>query len=166
MPLNNISRIVVEDAPALAALYAKCFEKPWSETDFQGLIATGAMGWKASFLPLALGEVGEQSEAAEGIFAFILLRPAADEAEILTLATHPDSRRKGLAENLLTTAEPLLALENVAGIFLEVRVDNFAAQKLYEKCGFRIVATRKNYYHLQDGSTLDAVVMKKELALR
>jgi len=40
--------------------------------------------------------------------------------------------------------------------FLEVRSTNHAAQTLYEKCGFRAIARRPNYY---SDPREDAVVM-------
>ena len=47
-----------------------------------------------------------------------------------------------------------------ANINLEVRISNQKAIKLYEKCGFKIVAIRKNYY--QDNHE-DAYLMIKEM---
>ena len=46
---------------------------------------------------------------------------------------------------------------NAKKIFLEVKEDNFAAYKLYEKCGFVSIGVRKKYY--SDGK--DAILMEK-----
>ena len=47
-------------------------------------------------------------------------------------------------------------------IFLEVRISNIRAIKLYEKEGFRKVDIRKNYYKLREGRE-DALIMVKRL---
>jgi len=44
--------------------------------------------------------------------------------------------------------------------FLEVRSENSPAQALYEKCGFKAIATRPNYY---TDPPEDAVVMSLDL---
>ena len=44
--------------------------------------------------------------------------------------------------------------------FLEVRISNLSAQRLYEKYGFKIAGTRKNYY-ADNGE--DAYIMIKEM---
>ena len=49
---------------------------------------------------------------------------------------------------------------NSLNIFLETRVDNLPAIKLYEKHGFRRISIRKNYYKSNDGRE-DAIVFKK-----
>jgi len=44
--------------------------------------------------------------------------------------------------------------------FLEVRVDNDAARRLYASEGFDEIGTRRGYY---DNGRVDAVVMRREL---
>ena len=66
-----------------------------------------------------------------------------DELEVTNIAIHPDFQGQGLAKLLLT----------------ELLSVNFAAQKCYEKFGFEIYHTRKNYY---DKPLEDALLMRKE----
>jgi len=49
---------------------------------------------------------------------------------------------------------------NCRSIFLEVRISNKEARKMYEKFGFSLLGTRKNYYVLP---VEDAVVMALRL---
>jgi len=49
---------------------------------------------------------------------------------------------------------------DVTEAFLEVRVDNEGAMKLYERSRFVRVGMRRGYY---DGGRVDAVVMRKQL---
>ena len=78
---------------------------------------------------------------------------AADELEILNLAVHPLFRRRGVGRCLV---QQLLA--NFRGnVFLEVRVSNFAARKLYHSLGFEAFGVRNDYY---DSPGESAIVMK------
>ena len=74
---------------ALARLHATAFEqdRPWSPEEFASLLTQPGT--------LLLGDER----------AFILGRVILDEAEVLTLATHPDHRRRGLATTLLARFE-------------------------------------------------------------
>lgn len=79
----------------------------------------------------------------------------ADEAEIMYIYVAAEKRRRGLAKNLLVAVLRELSSLGVARIFLEVRVDNRAAQALYASCGFENTGKRLRYY--QDGC--DALTM-------
>jgi [ribosomal protein S18]-alanine N-acetyltransferase len=89
----------------------------------------------------------------------ILIRIAADEAEVLTLAVTPDARRSGCGTALLREAMAILTVQGATTLFLEVSVRNEAAQALYRKAGFVVAGSRQRYY--RDGS--DAFVMRCSL---
>lgn len=82
---------------------------------------------------------------------------AADQADIASVAVHPDFRRKGIADSLMDEFERQLP-EFTESIFLDVRESNSAAISLYEKHGFERLAIRKNYYEKPDEN---AVIMQK-----
>jgi len=117
-------------AGRLARIHRACFTtpRPWSEAEFAGL----------------LGEPGVVlSEVPEG---FALARIAGDEAELLTIAVLPASRRRGRARAALQATEAALRARGVARIFLEVAADNAAARALYAACGYETVGRRPGYY--------------------
>lgn len=91
---------------------------------------------------------------------FVLVRLAGPEAEILTLATHPDVQRQGRATALLRDALPRLSAVKVEEVFLDVSDQNTAARALYARCGFTGFALRHNYY--KNGTT--AICMKAVLS--
>ena len=80
------------------------------------------------------------------VIGYMLVRHAAGEAEILTIAVLEKYRRKGYAEEMLTTCFTELQSQQVEKVYLEVRVSNTAACKLYEKFGGQQVAIRPKYY--------------------
>ncbi|WP_428485343.1 GNAT family N-acetyltransferase [Rhodopila sp.] len=94
-----------------------------------------------------------------GEHAMILLRVAAGEAEILTVAVVPMARRRGVATNLLKEVLFRLTVAAADVIFLEVSVENTAAQALYTRLGFIPTGRRQRYY--SDGS--DALVLRLDL---
>lgn len=124
----------------IANLHALCFpNKPWPVEEFSSLKRGGA-------------------EIIASDNGFIVWRAAAGEAEIITIGVHPDARRTGVADAMLTIAEQEIKKNGAAKIFLEVAADNRPARALYEKRGYRQVGARPKYY---DG--IDAVVMEKIL---
>jgi len=82
-----------------------------------------------------------------------------DEAHITTFAVHPDQRRRRIGERLLVRLFEMAAAMNADWLTLEVRASNLAAQKLYEKYGFRRAGVRRRYY--SDNSE-DALIMWTE----
>jgi [ribosomal protein S18]-alanine N-acetyltransferase len=82
------------------------------------------------------------------------------EAHIITLATDPQERRRGVGRALI---EHCLSFASRCGAklaTLEVRSGNKAGQALYEAAGFRPVAIRRKYY---SDNQEDAIVMIREL---
>ena len=78
-----------------------------------------------------------------------------DEFEILSLATHPRHRRKGVARALLHD----FCSGHKGNVFLEVRESNADAIRFYESVGFEKTGVRHAYY----GSNGEgAIVMKLE----
>lgn len=132
------------DAPVLAAIHAAAF--PPAEV----------WGPDAFALQLALPGVAALLDESGG---FILIRVVADEAEILTLAVHPEARRQGIAARLIEAAAGLAAAAGAATLFLEVADRNTAARALYTSTGFTQAGLRKRYY--PDGA--DALVMRRPL---
>ena len=90
----------------------------------------------------------------------ILMRQAADEADVLTLAVVPAARRGGIANALLLEAIGEAARRGVRTVFLEVSTTNSAARALYTKTGFSRVGLRRLYY----ADRSDALVLRLDLA--
>jgi ribosomal-protein-alanine N-acetyltransferase len=80
-----------------------------------------------------------------------------DHDHLISIAVHPDNRRKGLGERLLTELEKRLSKDRP--LKLEVRQSNSSAIQLYLKNGFRRTGFTEAYY--ADGE--DAIIMEKSL---
>lgn len=82
----------------------------------------------------------------ESIGGYVVARLAAGELHVNNLAVRHNHRQQGIGTALLNRVleEATYAAAFVA--FLEVRAGNAAARAFYERCGFRNVGRRRNYY--------------------
>jgi len=69
-----------------------------------------------------------------------------DEADLINIAVKSSHKREGIAHAMMIYLLEILRQKEIANIFLEVRVSNLPAQKLYESFHFKIVNRRKRYY--------------------
>lgn len=90
---------------------------------------------------------------------FAVFRVIGPEAEVLTLATHPNVQGRGRATAMFNTAIAALQDRGVADIFLDVADTNLAALALYTRLGFDAFSERAQYY--ANGSS--AICMKLNL---
>jgi [ribosomal protein S18]-alanine N-acetyltransferase len=91
--------------------------------------------------------------------AVLLFRRGTRVARLYSLAVDPVMRGRGVGRRLLAAAEHAARARDCTRIRLEVRVDNRAAQSLYESAGFRRCKQRTGYY--ADGA--DAWLYQKTL---
>lgn len=141
-----VTRVGKASLDRLSAIHRSAFEKSWDASELDSLLA---MPGTTALM------------AADR--AFILYRLAADEAEILTLATDPHARHKGLATTLVKAATTRLRAEGAKSLFLEVAADNHPAQALYRKLGFKQAGRRRSYYERQVGPAIDADILRLSL---
>ena len=90
------------------------------------------------------------------IAGYIVARETAGELHINNVAVRAEYRRRGIGATLLNRVIDEARRRKANAAFLEVRSANYAAQALYEKCGFKAIARRANYY---SDPQEDAVVM-------
>jgi ribosomal-protein-alanine N-acetyltransferase len=69
------------------------------------------------------------------------------EGHLISLAVHPDYRRRGIAEALVRKAMEVLPVKRMRA---EVRRTNRMARALYQKLGFQIVGIIPHYYGVED----------------
>jgi len=86
-----------------------------------------------------------------------LLAQRGGQADVLTLAVAPHRWGEGIGTALLDGLLSEAARRGCSEIFLEVRVDNDRAQRLYRRRGFTDIGIRRAYYQ---PSGTDALVMR------
>ncbi len=148
-----VEPMALADIDQVMAIERVAFPAPWSARAYRYEIAENEHSTMLVVRP-ALGHNGPLMRLRHhlgfagpgpvlGYAGFWLL---VDDAHVCTIAVHPQWRGRGLGELLL-----LSLLERGMGLgasraTLEVRVSNRAAQELYRKCGFELVARQKRYY--------------------
>lgn len=134
---------------ALAALHKDCFTmpRPWSETEFAGLLSMSG-----TFVTCGAGP------------SFAMGRVIAGEAELLTLAVDPAAQGRGYGRTALQAYEDEAKARNAEVSFLEVAVNNAAAIHLYLSHGYSESGKRRGYYAVSDGAKIDALVLSKPLS--
>lgn len=137
-------RMNVDDVSAAHEIDRLSFTLPWPERSFR---------FEMTENPASRCWVAELDGRLVGM---LILWKIVDEAHIATLATHPEFRRQGIAEQLLVKALENAYAEGARSALLEVRAGNIAAQTLYRKFGFEEVGRRERYY--KDNNE-DAVLM-------
>ncbi len=121
--------------------------------------AFGDAGWSASDFAAYLDAPTTLITGTQTCFA--VFRVIGPEAEILTLATHPDAQGQGCATAMLKSAMQELAQRGVSEIFLDVADTNTAALALYQRAGFVAFSQRAQYY----ATGASAICMKAELSV-
>lgn len=117
-------------------------------------------GQNRSLMLVARMERPLESQETFNIAGYIVARMGADELHINNVAVRREFRGRGLGTALLTRILDEGQKLGAQNAFLEVRAGNVVAQRLYEKCGFKPIALRKDYY---SEPTEDAVVMSAVL---
>ena len=161
MFLKLLNRPIVIEEPALAdvdglaEIHAASFARGWSGEEFAALLSDDTV----------LGFVARRGGpgTSRRPVGFVLVRRAADEAEILSIALQSQYRRRGIGRRLMEAVMRKLYEDRFAALFLEVEAGNAAAIALYKKLGFKAVGERKGYYRARDGAATTALVMRLNL---
>lgn len=146
-----IERLRIEHAPDCARLHALYFSHSWSVSELENLIASENVYGGAAI------------DAGGALLGFIMVRKAADEAEILTIAVDKPALKQGIGRALLEFLIETLRRLPVRRLFLEVDEGNVAARQLYSKMGFAQVGMRPAYYRNAKGAPSNALILARGL---
>jgi ribosomal-protein-alanine N-acetyltransferase len=159
MALRPIRHAIEDAAPSdvavMAHIHERSFSRHWSAEELSALLAD---------YPVVQGIVVRRSTPKRArVAGFVIVRSASGEAEILTLAIDPLSRRRGLGRQLVEEAARRAYRDRAEALFLEVDEGNRAAVSLYRGLGFETVGQRSRYYDKPDAAPGTALVMRLRL---
>ena len=117
----------------IAEIEKLCFSAPWSEEGIREELSNE----NSHFLAAVCGEK---------VLGYIGAQEICGEAYIANVAVHPEYRRMGLGERLISEAAEGAKTRLCEFITLEVRKSNAPAIALYRKEGYNIAGERKNFY--------------------
>ena len=121
-----------------------CFSDPWHKDSIRELL----------FHPHGKAYIAAAENQVAG---YLFLFYDSVEATVGNVAVSPAFRGYGIGEKLMQTVIDEAKAKGLEYITLEVRSRNIPAISLYQKLGFTIVGSRKNYYK---NPTDDAYLMK------
>lgn len=145
----KIVRMKPSHVAQVAELEKVCFSDPWSEKSIAGELENELSCWL----------VAEEDSRVAG---YVGSQTVMGETDMMNIAVHPDFRRQGLAEVLVSSLIKELCGLNSKSLTLEVRASNDPARKLYAKLGFAQIGKRPNYYR---NPREDALILRKEWEL-
>ena len=133
------------DLPAIVEIERSVFSDPWSAQSFRE-----ALGHPAVYFAVACRDGGDA-------LGYVVAWFVADEGEIANLAVARSAWGGGIGCALLDAALAEAMSREIAAVYLEVRVSNERARRLYESRGFEQVGRRRGYYRRP---VEDAIVLK------
>lgn len=128
-----IREMTGSDISEIAELEKVCFSEPWSETSLRDELTNET----ARFYVL---------RDSENLLGYIGANNVCNEVYITNVAVNEKYRGNGYGKILVNHLIKQSELERAFFITLEVRKSNKNAIKLYEKCGFKFIGERKNFY--------------------
>lgn len=149
----NIQSVELSDIPTIAEMDKRCLPYDyWNEKSFE--YAVNHLE-DISYRYIFLKAVDSQAQT----MGYIVATVVAEDCEVQSIAVDVPFRRRNVAKRLLN--QLFLEVFGIASnIYLEVRKSNTSALNLYQKVGFEILGSRKNYY---DYPREDAILMAKSL---
>jgi ribosomal-protein-alanine N-acetyltransferase len=125
------------------------YEHPWSRGNFSDSLRSG---YHARLLC-----------AGDALLGYFVAMKGVDEVHLLNLTVAPAHQGQGFGRILLDALSLWSRAQGAQWLWLEVRVGNTRAQRVYERYGFRRVGDRRGYYPAARGQREDAIVMSCKL---
>lgn len=141
----SIRQMKVEDAAAIAEMEHQTFSDAWSEKAILDTLRN------PKTICLVAEKIGK-------IVGYCIVYTADDEADIARIAVLKESRRFGIASELIHALDVICWENQIQIIMLDVRVSNDGARTFYEKHGFTQDGIRENYYK---NPIEDAILMSR-----
>jgi len=155
----RLRRMVAGDLPAVLDLEHELFpEDAWTWEMF-----ASELGGRSSGRYYLVAEEDGRVVGYAGLLAPASRRTRrgrGGQADVLTMAVASSHWGQGIGSALLEALLAEAAARGCAEVFLEVRVDNPRAQRLYRRHGFAAAGLRRGYYQ---PSGTDALVMRRRL---
>ena len=127
----------------------RAYVLPWSRANFIDALHSG---YQAQML------------MADGfLLGYCVAMKGVDEVHLLYITVAPEYQGQGWSRLLLDALTLWARGQGAEWLWLEVRVNNLRALRVYEAHGYRRVGLRKDYYPALHGKREDAIVMSLPL---
>ena len=130
---------------AVLQVEQQAYAHPWNRTNFLDALTSG---YQAQLLV-----------ADKQLLGYFIAMSGVDEVHLLNITVAPRYQRQGWSRLMLEALTIWARGQSAHWLWLEVRVGNQRAMKVYEAHGFERVGLRKDYYPAGHGQRENAVVM-------
>lgn len=142
--------MTVADLDEVLSLEVASYSFPWSRGNF---IDSLAAGYWAEL----------RFDAQDRCLGYLVAMPGFEEMHLLNITVAPRHQRQGHGRAMLQRLAERARERGDHKLWLEVRLSNSPAQRLYEQMGFEAVGRRRHYYPAALGRREDALVMSLAL---
>ena len=133
----------------IVAIEREAYAHPWTPGNFADTLRSG---YEAQVLT-----------ARDQVIGYFVAMKGVDEVHLLNITVRPQRQGEGWGQVMLDALAIWSRGQGAQWLWLEVRVGNVRAQRIYERHGYRRVGERRSYYPALAGKREDAVVMSLKL---
>jgi ribosomal-protein-alanine N-acetyltransferase len=133
----------------VVAIESRAYDHPWTRGNFADSLRSG---YQAQMLT-----------ADDALLGYFVAMKGVDEVHLLNITVAPEHQSQGWGRVMLDALALWARGQGAQWLWLEVRLSNQRAQRIYEGQGYRRVGERKGYYPAADGLREDAIVMSLKL---
>ncbi|MES2785243.1 MAG: ribosomal protein S18-alanine N-acetyltransferase [Pseudomonadota bacterium] len=133
----------------IVAIEREAYEHPWTPGNFADTLRSG---YEAQVLT-----------AKNQVIGYFVAMKGVDEVHLLNITVRPERQGEGWGQVMLDALAIWSRGQGAQWLWLEVRVGNARAQRIYERHGYCRVGERRSYYPGAAGKREDAVVMSLKL---
>ena len=137
--------LLTERVDAVVQIEQRAYAHPWNRTNFLDALQSG---YQAQVL---------LAEAT--LLGYFVAMQGVDEVHLLNITVAPEFQGQGWSRVMLDALTLWARGRGAQWLWLEVRVGNTRALRVYEAQGYARVGVRKDYYPAGHGKREDAVVM-------
>jgi ribosomal-protein-alanine N-acetyltransferase len=130
---TRLSAMTLQDLEQVLEIEKTAYSHPWTWGNFQDTLRSGH--WAQVLRAPDMSLLG-----------YVVAMPGVQETHLLNLTVAPACQGQGLARHMMDALVHWSRQQGSLSLWLEVRVSNTRARRLYVACGFQQVAERKNYY--------------------
>jgi ribosomal-protein-alanine N-acetyltransferase len=143
---TRLRAMLPDDLPEVLAIERQAYEFPWTHENFASSLASGYLA--ECLLDAASGR----------LLGYYVAMMGFEEMHLLNITLAPAEQGRGYGRALLELLRVRSQQHEARKLWLEVRVSNPRAQRLYLSFGFEVVGSRRGYYPAHGGRE-DAIVM-------
>ncbi|MBK6324100.1 ribosomal protein S18-alanine N-acetyltransferase [Candidatus Aalborgicola defluviihabitans] len=149
MAQAQFQSLTAERLDAVLAVEQRAYAHPWNRSHFLDALQAG---YQAQMLV-----------ADDALLGYFVAMEGFEEVHLLNITVAPEYRGQGWSRVMLDALTLWARGRTAQWLWLEVRVGNERAMRVYEAHGYRRVGYRRDYYPSIHGQREDAVVMSLKL---